>query len=121
MGTALVIEDSATERSIISDFCEKLKIQVVIAVSGEEGLKALETLKPDVIILDVVLPGLSGFEICRKIKEMDHTKTIPIVLCSTKGTEMDKFWGKRQGADGYITKPIDQKIFTETITKFVKT
>ena len=120
MGTALVIEDSATERSIISDFCKQLGITIVIAESGEEGLKTLETLTPDVIILDVVLPGLSGFEICRKIKEMEQTKAIPIVLCSTKATDMDKFWGKRQGADAYITKPIDQTIFTDTIQQFVK-
>ncbi len=119
MGSALVIDDSSTERSIISDFCQKLGINVTTAISGEEALEKLAQATPDVIILDIVLPGRSGFEICRELKDKDTTKAIPIILCSTKATDMDKFWGKRQGADAYITKPIDQEEFNTVIKQFI--
>lgn len=120
MGTILLIEDSITERTIITDFCKKLGISVTTAASGEEGLEKLHKNHPDVIVLDVVLPGRSGFEICREIKGAEQTKSIPVILCSTKSSDMDKFWGKRQGADAYITKPIDQDIFNSTIQQFIK-
>jgi len=120
MGTALVIDDSSTERSIISDYCQRLGVQVTTAASGEEALEKLDQTAPDVIVLDIVLPGRSGFEICRELKDRENTKNIPVILCSTKGTDMDKFWGKRQGADAYITKPIDQEEFNKTIKQFLK-
>ena len=120
MGNILLIEDSITERSIITDFCAKLGISVTVAVTGEEGLEKLHNNHPDMIVLDVVLPGKSGFEICREIKATAETKTIPVILCSTKSSDMDKFWGKRQGADAYITKPIDQETFNSTVQQFLK-
>jgi len=119
MGTVLVIDDSSTERSIITDYCQRLGVQVTTAVSGEEALEKLSQSTPDVIVLDIVLPGRSGFEICRELKEQEATKNIPIILCSTKATDMDKFWGKRQGADAYITKPIDQNEFNQTLKQFL--
>jgi chemotaxis family two-component system response regulator PixH len=69
--------------------------------------------------LDVVLPGRSGFEICRELKAEDNTSNIPVIICSTKGTEMDKFWGLKQGADAYITKPIDQDELVKTVNKLL--
>jgi len=121
MGTVLLIEDSITERTIITDFCKKLGISVTTASTGEEGLEKLHIHHPDVVVLDVVLPGKSGFEVCREIKGTEQTKLIPVILCSTKNSDMDKFWGKRQGADAYITKPIDQETFNSTIQQFLKT
>jgi chemotaxis family two-component system response regulator PixH len=115
MGTALVIEDSRTEQAIISQCLKLAGVQVSIAQSGEEALEKLGKSLPDIIVLDVVLPGLSGFEICRQLKTDDKTSQIPIVICSTKDTEMDKFWGKKQGADAYVPKPIDQDLFISTI------
>lgn len=119
MGSVLVVDDSSTERSIISDFCQQLGITVTTAISGEDALEKLAQDTPDLIILDIVLPGRSGFEICRELKDRDHTKAIPVILCSTKATDMDKFWGKRQGADAYITKPIDQQEFNSVVKQFL--
>jgi chemotaxis family two-component system response regulator PixH len=119
MGTALVIEDSQTELSIIKDFCHALGIHTVVASSGEQALERLQQLQPNLIILDVVLPGRSGFELCRELKAAETTKKIPVILCSTKNSDMDKFWGLRQGADAYITKPIDQDIFNTTLKQFL--
>ena len=119
MGTALVIEDSLTERQIITKYLELAGMTASIATSGEEGLEKLTKDLPDLIVLDVVLPGLSGFEICRDIKAEERTHEIPVIICSTKDTDMDKFWGKRQGADAYIPKPIDQDTFLSTIKQLV--
>ncbi|MEM8828215.1 MAG: response regulator [Cyanobacteria bacterium P01_G01_bin.19] len=116
MGYTLIVDDSATERSIITGCLTEVGIYVSVAQSGEEALEKIEQNSPDLIVLDVVLPGRSGFEICRELKGSDSTSKIPIVLCSTKGTEMDKFWGMKQGADAYISKPIDQ----EELVKKVK-
>ncbi|MDJ0601335.1 MAG: response regulator [Crocosphaera sp.] len=119
MGTVLVIEDSSTEREIITQYLKLAGITAAIATSGEEGLEKLNGELPDLIVLDVVLPGLSGFEICRAIKAEERTSKIPVIICSTKDTDMDKFWGKRQGADAYIPKPIDQDIFLSTIKQLI--
>ncbi|MDJ0661939.1 MAG: response regulator [Crocosphaera sp.] len=119
MGTVLVIEDSLTERQIITQYLKLAGITAAIATSGEEALEKLNGELPDLIVLDVVLPGVSGFEICRAIKAEERTSKIPVVICSTKDTDMDKFWGKRQGADAYIPKPIDQEMFLTTIKQLI--
>jgi chemotaxis family two-component system response regulator PixH len=120
MGTALVIEDSLTEQAIISQYLKSAGFAVTIASSGEEGLRKLDALVPDVIILDVVLPGRSGFEICRELKAGDFTSQIPVVICSTKSSDMDKFWGLKQGADAYIPKPIDRNLFLSTVHSLIE-
>lgn len=109
MGYTLVVDDSATERSIITGCLEGVGINVSVALSGEEALTKIQQDSPDLIVLDIVLPGRSGFEICRELKGSDTTNKIPIILCSTKGTKMDQFWGMKQGADAYILKPINQE------------
>ncbi len=120
MGTVLVVEDSLTEREIITQYLKQAGISVVIASSGEEALEKLNGTLPDVIVLDVVLPGRSGFEICRELKSIPRTSQIPIIICSTKSSDMDKFWGMKQGADAYIPKPIDPEIFLKTIKQLIK-
>ena len=119
MGTVLVVEDSLTEREIITQYLKQAGLTVSIAASGEEALEKLNSQLPDVIVLDVVLPKLSGFEICRALKAEDRTSKIPVIICSTKNTDMDKFWGKRQGADAYLTKPIDQETFVSTVQQLI--
>jgi chemotaxis family two-component system response regulator PixH len=119
MGTALIVEDSLTERTIISQCLQQAGITVAIATSGEEALEKINGTLPDVIVLDVVLPGRSGFEICRALKSEAKTRKIPIVICSTKDSEMDKFWGMKQGADAYIPKPIDQEEFLRTVKQLI--
>ncbi|MBR8826509.1 MAG: response regulator [Gomphosphaeria aponina SAG 52.96 = DSM 107014] len=120
MGKALIVDDSSTEREIISKYLEQAGINVSMAKSGEEALEKIGNDLPDIIVLDVVLPGRSGFEICREIKATSQTSKIPIIICSTKGTEMDKFWGMKQGADAYLPKPIDQEEFIRTVKQLIK-
>ena len=119
MGYTLIVDDSATERSIIANCLKQIGIEVSIAISGEEALEKIQHNSPDLIVLDVVLPGRSGFEICRELKGSDITNKIPIILCSTKGTQMDKFWGMKQGADAYIPKPIDQEQLVKKVKELI--
>ena len=120
MGTALIVEDSKTDMQILINCLQQEGINVLMAQSGEEAIGTMETQRPDVIVLDVVLPGCSGFEVCRELKAKAETSHIPIVICSTKGGEMDKFWGMKQGADAYLQKPIDQKEFVQTVKQLIK-
>ncbi len=119
MGYTLIVDDSATERSIITGCLQEVGINVSVALSGEEALEKIQQKFPDLIVLDIVLPGRSGFEICRELKGSAQTSQIPIILCSTKSTEMDKFWGMKQGADAYIPKPIDQNELIRKVKELI--
>jgi two-component system, chemotaxis family, response regulator PixH len=120
MGTALIVEDSITESQILSSYLQNMGINVATASSGEEALEKIERQRPDIILLDVVLPGRSGFEICRELKAEAKTSQIPIVICSTKGTDIDKFWGLKQGADAYLAKPVDREELVRTVKGLIE-
>ena len=119
MSTALIIDDVQTDLMILTSYLETLGWRVIAAMNGEEALTYLSSNKPDIVFLDVVLPGRSGFEICRAIKSQTDTQQIPVVMCSTKNTDMDRFWGLKQGADLYLTKPVNRQDFTTAIQKLV--
>jgi len=119
MSTALVVDDSMTDMQILTRCLHQGGLNVLTAVSGEEAITKINNQKPDIIILDVVLPGCSGFDVCREIKDAAATSNIPIVMCSTKGGEMDKFWGMKQGADAYLPKPVDQEEFVRTVKRLI--
>ncbi|NEQ68606.1 MAG: response regulator [Symploca sp. SIO2D2] len=120
MGTALLVEDSVTDMQVLSSCLRQGGIDVLVAQTGEEALAKITAYQPDIIVLDVVLPGCSGFELCRELKAQTSTSKIPIVLCSTKGSDMDKFWGMKQGADAYLAKPIDQAELVRTVQQLIK-
>ena len=120
MGTALIVEDSQTELKIISTCLEQIGLDIYTAKSGEEALEKITDRRPDLIVLDVVLPGRSGYEICRNLKNETETSKIPIILYSTKKTEMDKFWGMKQGADAYLAKPVDREELIRTVKQLIE-
>ncbi len=103
----LVVDDSATERHVLGEVLGKKGFQVVYAESGEKGVASAKSEMPDLILMDVVMPGLNGFQATRAITQDDATKHIPVIICTTKGQETDKIWGMRQGAKDYVTKPIN--------------
>ncbi len=105
LGTILVVEDSPSELELISHFLNESGYKVIKATGGTEALKKLESEKPDAVITDVVMPGMSGFELCRSLKKNPETQKLPIVICSSKNQEIDRLWAMRQGADAYVTKP----------------
>lgn len=120
MSTILVVEDTLTQAEIITGSLRNAGFMTVLATNGVEARSRISQQKPSAIILDVVLPNESGFELCRELKDKPETKDIPIVMCSTKSGEMDKFWGMKQGASAYLTKPIDIAELVRTIKLLVK-
>ncbi len=115
----MIVEDSMTDMELLTLYLQKEGLSVMSATSGEDAQRKLEKHRPDLIVLDVILPGQSGFQLCRQLKSDPQTKGIPIVLCSTKNTEVDKQWGKMGGADAYITKPVDKDNLLNTIRQFI--
>ncbi|MDF5730406.1 MAG: response regulator [Rhizonema sp. PD38] len=120
MITVLLVEDSLTETEMLTRTLGQAGLMVVSVTSGEEALIKLQSQKPDLMIIDVILPGQSGFELCHEIKTNKSTQQIPVVICSTKGTDVDKLWGSMLGADAYIPKPVDQQTLLQTIQKLTK-
>ncbi|WAL61484.1 response regulator transcription factor [Thermocoleostomius sinensis] len=118
MTTVLLVEDSLTDTEIMTRYLWKAGLTVISVTNCEDARKKFQHQKPDLIVLDVMLPGKSGFELCRELKTNTETKEIPIVICSTKGTEADKFWGALLGADAYLPKPVDQKELMNIILRF---
>lgn len=115
MSTILVIEDSPTERRIVESTLQAAGWSVLHAEDGEEGLRKATADRPDLILLDVVLPGQNGFQVCRKLKKTEETGSIPIVMLTSKNQESDRYWGMKQGADAYLTKPVDEQLLTDTV------
>jgi DNA-binding response OmpR family regulator len=115
MTTVLLVEDSLTETQLLTHYLRQAGLTVISVTSGEEAHIKLQSQKPDLVILDVILPGQSGFELCRELKTNSSTQQIPVVICSTKGTEADRLWGSMLGADAYISKPVDQRKLMQTI------
>lgn len=103
----LVVDDSATERHVIGEILSKNGFVVSFAEDGENGVAQTKLSKPDLVIMDVVMPGLNGFQATRAISRDPETAHIPVIICTTKGQETDKIWGMRQGAKEYVIKPIN--------------
>ena len=119
MPQILVIDDSQAQAQKITNCLRQQGYLVSGAGSCEEAQLKLLQQKPDLIVLDVILPGQSGFEFCRKLKGDSATQRIPVVMCSTKNTAVDKEWGNMSGADAYVTKPIDEATLIQTVRKLI--
>ena len=104
----LIVDDSPTERHVLNDLLTKAGFEVVASDSGEDAIHKSKQAKPDLILMDVVMPGLNGFQATRAISRDPETKSIPIILCTSKSQETDKIWGLRQGARDYIVKPVNR-------------
>ena len=111
----LVVEDSPTDMEYLSSILSRHGYQVIRATTGEESLDKAKHLVPDIILMDVVLPGMSGFEATRKLARDATTQRIPIIICSSKKQETDRIWGMRQGASDYVTKPVDEQLLLSKI------
>ncbi len=109
MTTVLVVEDTASEQDLIVNYLVESGYTVISATNGQEALKKIEGKKPDVVITDLVMPGMSGLELCRSLKKNNETKDVPIVACTSKNQELDKLWGMKQGIDVYLTKPFSRE------------
>jgi len=103
----LVVDDSPTERHVMKTLLVSNGYEVITAESGEEGIAKAKKELPDLVLMDVVMPGLNGFQATRTLTRDQATRNIPVFVCTTKGQETDKIWGLRQGAQDYLVKPVD--------------
>ncbi len=104
----LVVDDSETDRQHLTEMLSKSGFQVFGADSAADGLAKARQLKPDLVVMDVVMPGQNGFQATRALTRDEATKHIPVIICSSKGQETDRVWGLRQGARDYVVKPVSK-------------
>ncbi len=109
MSVILIVDDSPTELHLFQNMLEKSGFDTLVADSGEEGIRQAKKAHPDCILMDVVMPGMNGFQATRKLTQDSITKNIPVIMITTKDQETDKIWGMRQGAAEYIVKPVGAK------------
>lgn len=105
----LVVDDSETDNRALCDLLSANGYEAISAMSGEEGVKLAVSLRPDVVLMDVVMPGMNGFQACKLIVKNESTSSIPVVMVSNKHLESDVLWAQKQGAKAYFAKPIDEK------------
>ncbi|MBM5574454.1 MULTISPECIES: PleD family two-component system response regulator [Deefgea] len=103
----LIVDDSPTERHFLGELLTKNGFQIITLESGEEAVSRTKEIMPDLILMDVVMPGMNGFQATRTISRDEPTKNIPIIMCTSKNQETDMVWAKRQGATEYVVKPVD--------------
>jgi twitching motility two-component system response regulator PilH len=115
----LVVDDSPTERFYIADLLAKRGYSVVTAENGAEALAKIRAERPSLVVMDVVMPGASGFQVTRALTRDPETQAIPVILCTSKSTETDRIWGLRQGAREYVTKPVDAEELLAKIADLV--
>lgn len=125
MSKVLVVEDSPAQREMISGLLQRSGLDVT---SVSDGLEAMDLIKglleqglpPDLVVLDIVMPRMNGYEVCRRIKADPATQHLPVVMCSSKGEEFDRYWGLRQGADAYIAKPFQPQELVGTVRQLLR-
>jgi twitching motility two-component system response regulator PilH len=115
----LVVDDSPTERFFLADLLAKRGYAVVTAENGAEALAKIRSERPSLVVMDVVMPGASGFQVTRAMTRDPETQSIPIILCTSKGTETDRIWGLRQGARDYVIKPVNAEELLAKIADLV--
>ena len=115
MAQILIVDDSPTEIHVLSTILEKLGHTVSTAPNGEDGVAKAKAEKPDLILMDVVMPGMNGFQATRQLTKDAETAHIPIIIVTTKDQETDKVWGLRQGAKDYLTKPVEEAMLVEKV------
>ncbi len=120
MSSVLVVEDSPAQREMIKDLLKESGLSVTIASDGVEAIESIQDNRPDLVVLDIVMPRMNGYEVCRRIKQDPKTQDVPVVMCSSKGEEFDRYWGMKQGADAYIAKPFQPTELVGTVKQLLR-
>lgn len=114
----LLVDDSKTELHVLSELLSKKGYQVRTAENGEEAMRRLQEEKPDLILMDVVMPGQNGFQLTRAITRDPQYASVPVIICTSKNQETDRVWGMRQGARDYVVKPVNPEELLSKIKAF---
>ncbi|MBW4573951.1 MAG: response regulator [Aphanothece sp. CMT-3BRIN-NPC111] len=120
MSKVLVVEDQRSQREMIKDLLQKIGLTVNEATDGVEALEQILKSCPDLVVLDIVMPRMNGYEVCRRLKADPKTQNVPVVMCSSKGEEFDRYWGMKQGADAYIAKPFQPTELLGTVKQLLR-
>jgi twitching motility two-component system response regulator PilH len=115
MITVLVVEDTMSEQQLITLYLQEAGYKVINANNGKDALSKVTDQKPDVVVTDVVMPGMNGFELCRSLKKNPETQKLPVIACTSKNQELDRLWGMKQGVDVYVTKPFTREEIVRAI------
>lgn len=116
MAKILIVEDSPTQSAVLTKLLEKGGHQVAVAADGDQGVAMAIEQQPDLVLMDIIMPTLNGFQATRKLRIDPKTKHIPVIILTTKDMAADRAWGMRQGAKAYVTKPFDEDELIQTIT-----
>jgi twitching motility two-component system response regulator PilH len=117
MARVLIVDDSASQRYSLEKLMQSWGYETLTAEDGQQALEIATAELPDIILMDVVMPGMSGFQTTRQLSRNEHTCNIPVIFVTTRGEETDRFWGMRQGAAAYITKPVNPDLLSTAITE----
>lgn len=125
MSKVLVVEDSQAQREMISGLLQRSGLDVTSVSDGVEAMDLIKSLveqglPPDLVVLDIVMPRMNGYEVCRSLKADPATQHLPVVMCSSKGEEFDRYWGLRNGADAYIAKPFQPQELVGTVRQLLR-
>ena len=115
MARILVVDDSPTETHQFVNALARQGHLVLTATCGNDGIELAFAEQPDIILMDVVMPGINGFQATRQITRSEATSHIPVIIVSSKSQDADRVWGERQGACGYLTKPVDDRTLIDTV------
>ncbi|MAA72465.1 twitching motility response regulator PilH [Bermanella sp. WJH001] len=115
MARVLIVDDSPTETFTLKSMLEAKGFEVLTAENGADGVALAREELPDAVLMDIVMPGLNGFQATRQLSKDEKTAHIPVVIVTTKDQETDKVWGQRQGAKGYLVKPVSEDVLAQTI------
>ncbi|NJL48579.1 MAG: response regulator [Leptolyngbyaceae cyanobacterium SM2_5_2] len=121
LGTILVVEDTPSELELMVHYLRDSGCTVISAITAQEAMEKAAQHRPDVIITDVVMPGMSGFELCRNLKKQPETAHVPIVICTSKNQDIDRLWGMKQGANAYLTKPYTRDQLVQAVMTVMRT
>ena len=117
MARILIVDDSPTEMYKLTVMLEKHGHVVLKAENGADGVALARQEKPDAVLMDIVMPGLNGFQATRQLTKDSMTQNIPVIMVTTKDQETDKVWGTRQGAKGYLTKPVEEEALVKEVNR----
>ncbi len=113
----LVVDDSPTDRQVVTTLLQKQGYEVSVAVDGEDALQKIAADRPPLVLLDIVMPKLNGYQVLRHLKTAPETRDIKVILVSSKNQDSDRFWGLKQGADDYIAKPYPDETLLAAVAR----
>jgi len=120
MSTVMVVEDSFTQRHMIAELLRGNAFKIITAKDGIEALELIHETQPDLVVLDIVMPRMNGYEVCRRLKADLATQQLPVIFCSSNNTEVNRYWGLKQGAVAYISKPFEPHELVDTVKQVLE-